>query len=92
MFAKKKCPICGAKNSKERMACIECGAPLASGPVETQLSHVSTEAEAHVKTVSEKAPKERAEDEYRDSEKVLYKTGDRGGGVWEFLRKMYDQV
>jgi len=29
MFFKKKCPSCGAKNDKERMACAECGAPLA---------------------------------------------------------------
>ena len=43
MFFKKKCPICGAKNSKERMACIECGAPLASEQPKTQLPHVLTD-------------------------------------------------
>ena len=25
---RKKCPSCGAKNAKERMACIDCGAPF----------------------------------------------------------------
>jgi len=51
MMFKKKCPVCGAKNSKERTACIECGAPLASEQVKGQLSRVSTEAEAQVKTM-----------------------------------------
>jgi len=58
MLFKKKCPICGAKNSKERMFCTECGAPLASEQVKKQLSYVSTEAEAQVKTVIEKEPRE----------------------------------
>lgn len=31
MFSKVKCPNCGAKNSKERMTCAECGTPLALG-------------------------------------------------------------
>ena len=71
---KKKCLVCGAKNSKERMVCIECGAPLASEQLKTQLSHVSAEVEVQVKSTIEKEPEERIGDEYRDNEKVLYKT------------------
>jgi len=79
---KKKCPICGAKNSKERTVCIECGAPFGLEQVKRELPQVSTEAEAQVKTEVDKASKEKIEeapekrvkDEYRDTEKVLYKT------------------
>ena len=74
MFSKVKCPKCGAKNSKERMFCIECGSSLTSEQVERQLSQVSTEAEVPDKTVIEKEPREIVEEEYRDNEKVLYKT------------------
>ncbi|GAG95007.1 unnamed protein product, partial [marine sediment metagenome] len=79
MFFKKKCPNCGAKNSKERMTCAECGAFLTSEQVERQLpqvptAQVPTEAEVQGKTVIEKEFKEGIEDEYRDNEKVLYKT------------------
>ena len=42
MFSKRKCPNCGAKNSKERMTCAECGAPLASGQAEDQQAKVKT--------------------------------------------------
>lgn len=73
MFFKKKCPKCGAKNPKERVVCIECGAPLASEQLKTQLPHVSTEAEAQVKSTIEKKPEERIGDEYRDDEKALHK-------------------
>ena len=45
MMFKKKCPVCGAKNSKERTACIECGALFASRQVEGQVAQVSTEGE-----------------------------------------------
>ena len=45
---KKKCPICGAKNDKERMACMECGSTFALRQAERQVSHVSTEAETQV--------------------------------------------
>jgi uncharacterized OB-fold protein len=40
MFSKVKCPNCGAKNSKERMTCVECGTSLASEQVERQLPTV----------------------------------------------------
>ncbi len=56
MFLKKKCPNCGAKNDKERMTCIECGAPFASGQVAEQLTHVSTSSGMQAKE------KERQED------------------------------
>jgi hypothetical protein len=76
---KAKCPKCGAKNSKERMVCIECGTALASEHVERHLpqvsvEQVSTEAEVQVKSVIEKEPKEVVDDEYHDNEKVLFKT------------------
>lgn len=74
MMFKKKCPVCGAKNSKERITCIECGIPFASREVVGQVARVSTEAEAQVKTEVEKARKEKVADEYWDNEKVLYKT------------------
>jgi len=73
MFFKTKCPRCGAKNDKARTACIECGAPLALEQAEEQLAPVSTEGEMQAKWEAEKAPKERAEDEYRGNEKVLVK-------------------
>ncbi len=74
MFSKVKCPNCGAKNSKERMVCIECGSSLTSEQVERQLSQVSTEAKVPDKTVIEKEIEAKIEDEYRDNEKVLFKT------------------
>ncbi len=74
MFSKVKCPNCGAKNSKERMVCIECGSSLTSEQVERQLSQVSTEAEVPDKTVIEQEPKEKIEGEYQGNEKVLFKT------------------
>ena len=43
MFSKVKCPTCGAKNSKERITCAECGAPLDLGQDEGQLTQISTE-------------------------------------------------
>ena len=73
-MSKVKCPNCGAKNSKERMTCVECGTSLTSEQVERQLSQVSTEVEVSDKTVIEKEAEERVEDKYRDNEKVLYKT------------------
>ena len=45
MFFKKKCPNCGAKNDKERMTCIMCGAPFILGQVEGQVVNVSTRSE-----------------------------------------------
>jgi uncharacterized OB-fold protein len=44
MMFKKKCPICGAKNSKERMTCAECGAPLALQKTEEKVTEESLEA------------------------------------------------
>lgn len=70
---KKKCPVCGAKNSKERTVCIECGAPLASEQVKRQLPQVSTKCETQEKKEVKEAAKERIEDEYKDNEKVLHR-------------------
>ena len=74
MMAKKKCPVCGVKNDKERMVCIECGAPFTLERVEGELVRAPTEVEAQVKTDVEKARKEKVADEYWDNEKVLYET------------------
>jgi len=68
MMAKKKCPVCGAKNDKERMVCIECGTPLALEQVGEQLARVSTEGETRAR-----AGRERAEARPRDDEKALHK-------------------
>jgi hypothetical protein len=43
MFSKVKCPKCGAKNSKERMTCAECGASIYLGQDEGQLTEVPLE-------------------------------------------------
>ena len=43
MFFKKKCPNCGVKNPKERMICIECGAPLTLEQIERQVAEVPLE-------------------------------------------------
>ncbi len=74
MMFKKKCSKCGAKNSKERTVCIECGAPIVSEQVESQVAHVSTEAEVQVKSTIGKKPEERIKGEHRDNEKILYGT------------------
>ena len=50
MLFKKKCPICGAKNNKERIVCIECGAPFASREVEGRLAKVETKKESQFST------------------------------------------
>ena len=43
MFSKSKCPKCGARNSKERMTCAACGAPLALAPAKGQPAEVPLE-------------------------------------------------
>ena len=43
MLFRKKCPACGAKNPKERMTCVECGAPLALEKAEKQVTAVPLE-------------------------------------------------
>ena len=48
MFSKNKCPKCGAKNSKERMTCAECGAPLALGQLEGRVSEVPLEGKPNL--------------------------------------------
>ena len=73
MLFKKRCSVCGARNSKERIVCIECSAPLDSEQVKRQLQHVSSGPKAPVETVTEKGPKVSIDDVYRDDKKVLYK-------------------
>ena len=53
---KKKCPSCGAKNSKERTVCMECGASLASEQVEQRLAQVPTEREEQAENERPKSP------------------------------------
>ena len=53
---KKKCPICGAKNDKERMVCIECSAPFASPQVEGQLTEVLQEGKPALDSRLEVSP------------------------------------
>ena len=60
---KRKCPVCGARNDKERMVCIECGAPLTSEPAKLRVAHVPTEDEEQAEKELEKAPEEKVEDE-----------------------------
>ena len=50
MFSKVKCPKCGAKNSKERMTCAECGAPLTLSQAEVQVTEVPPEGKPTVMT------------------------------------------
>ena len=38
MFFKKKCPRCGAKNSKERLTCMECGVSFENKQVKEDVS------------------------------------------------------
>ena len=56
MFFKKKCPICGAKNNKERMTCIECGLPLTSGQIKGQLTEVLQEGKPALDSRLEVSP------------------------------------
>jgi len=46
MFFKKKCPLCGFRNPKENMTCIECGAPLDFKQTERQVSDLPAETMA----------------------------------------------
>ena len=56
MFAKKKCPICGAKNYKERITCIECGLPLTSGQVKGQVTEAPPEGKLDLDGKPEVSP------------------------------------
>ena len=38
MFFKKKCPICGAKNSRDATTCASCGTPFELRPAEGQIA------------------------------------------------------
>ena len=94
MFSKVKCPHCGAKNSKERMVCIECGSSLVSEQVERQLpqvstEQVSTEAEVPDKTVIEKELKEGIENGYRDKDKTLHQTGSKTGELFSTVLETF---
>lgn len=62
---KKKCPVCGVKNSKERTVCIDCGAPFASGQIDerndlcTALCAIGLDARVAERTLAERVwPKE----------------------------------
>ena len=44
MLSKKKCPMCGAKNPRKRMTCIECGALLTFEAVDQRPSKVPQES------------------------------------------------
>lgn len=46
MFFKKKCPNCGAKNPKENIACVMCGAPFPLRQMEKQLERRKEPASA----------------------------------------------
>jgi hypothetical protein len=50
VFFKKKCPNCGAKNSKDRMTCATCGASLYLGQDEGQVTKVPQEGKPTVMT------------------------------------------
>jgi heat shock protein HtpX len=48
MFSKNKCPKCGARNSKERMTCTVCGAPLALVQAKGQPTEVPLEGKPNL--------------------------------------------
>lgn len=50
MLFKKKCTICGAKNPKDAVACVSCGALFAVGEVDDQLLSRIARAETKMKT------------------------------------------
>ena len=46
MFSRVKCPHCGARNSKERITCVECGAPLTSEQAKVQSVEFPSESKS----------------------------------------------
>jgi hypothetical protein len=71
MMFNKKCPVCGARNSKERMTCVECDRPLNIERIEQRPS---------MSPAVTQTPKPRIrEEEYFEREKILFKTGGQAG-------------
>ncbi len=58
MFFKKKCPRCGAKNSKERLTCMECGVSFENKQVKEDVSKeiVGNEEQRKEETVEPALP------------------------------------
>ena len=77
MLFKKKCPVCGARNDKERMTCIECGFIFGTAEVEEQVAHVPTEGERELTKEVEKTLRERVEGEHIGDEQALYRVKGR---------------
>lgn len=72
---KKRCPICGARNSKERETCLECGSRFTAERIERRLHERSADAESLEVTETRRGAKE----EYYGSEKILFKTDGQAG-------------
>jgi hypothetical protein len=72
---KKRCQFCGARNSKERLTCLECGKPFTVERGERRPHINSTDTESP----EVKATGRHVEEEFYGLEKILFKTSGRSG-------------